>query len=130
MLFRGIKVEIFLYRGVETVQNRRHLNGAPRPPRVLTIVNSHPALHNDTAIMPSLTDIRKGGWHPESRHGGKESFTKDMKGVGTVVIFETHEQSGWTWTNVGNDSQNGWVGSKRRTLEKKPRTTCRCPCHH
>lgn len=42
-----------------------------------------------TSNMNSLKDIAKGGWHPESKDGGKgggkPSWRGDFKGVNTVV---------------------------------------------
>lgn len=40
-----------------------------------------------------LKGLAKGGWHPESRKGGKESFRKDMKGIDQI--------SGWMGKKAG-----------------------------
>jgi hypothetical protein len=46
-----------------------------------------PALPRSTAysIMSGLRNTIKGGWHPEGKDGGKESWRGDFKGVNQVV---------------------------------------------
>jgi len=35
--------------------------------------------------MSNITGVLRGGWHPQGRDGGKESWRGDFKGVNQVV---------------------------------------------
>lgn len=44
--------------------------------------------------MDKLKGVAKGGWHPEGKEGGKESWRGDFKGIGQVVrLNDLYEQA-------------------------------------
>lgn len=47
--------------------------------------NCHPRTVKVCSIMSGLRNTIKGGWHPEGKEGGKESWRGDFKGINQVV---------------------------------------------
>ncbi|KAI9873008.1 MAG: hypothetical protein M1830_000945 [Pleopsidium flavum] len=62
--------------------------------------------------MDKLKGVAKGGWHPEGKDGGKESWRGDFKGIGQVA----------GWVGKGKDKSQG-----AREHQARPLTTLKDP---
>lgn len=65
--------------------------------------------------MSGLRNTIKGGWHPEGKEGGKESWRGDFKGINQVVSSPLVVPLGLVTLAAIDDNLNlllGWVDGK------------------
>lgn len=68
--------------------------------------------------MSGLRNTIKGGWHPEGKEGGKESWRGDFKGINQVVSSLTSRSCGLA-TRAAIDADilairpDGWERAKK-----------------